>query len=141
MFRFSPGRQAIGLAFAAALCAAPFAPLAAHAQAQPQATSQAERAFQRGAPLPAWVDRLAVLPAPVKGETASMRFSDLQIHVGQTTSYYVRRAAIAHQPSGLESLAQIPIDFQPEYFPAPGTRQKGRSPHCGVHFGLFVVAV
>ncbi|XLZ69525.1 DUF3857 domain-containing protein [Massilia sp. SR12] len=115
MFRFSPGRQAIRLAFAAALCAAPFTHIAASAQAQPQAISQAERAFQRGAPLPAWVERLAVLPAPVKGETASMRFSDLQIHVADSTSYYVRRAAIAHQPSGLEGLAQIPIDFQPEY--------------------------
>lgn len=115
MFRFSPGRRAIRLAFAAALCAAPFTPLTASAQAQAQVISQAERAFERGTPLPSWVERLAALPAPVKGETASMRFSDLQIHVADTTSYYVRRAAIAHQPSGLEALAQIPIDFQPDY--------------------------
>lgn len=117
MFRLAPGRQALCLAIAAALGGAPLTFLApvALAQSQAPATSQAERAFERGAALPPWVERLAVLPAPVKGETASMRFSDLQIHVAQTTSYYVRRAAIAHQPSGLEGLAQIPIDFQPEY--------------------------
>ncbi|MCE3264795.1 MAG: hypothetical protein K0R43_3874 [Pseudoduganella sp.] len=119
MFRPSPGRQAVRLALAAALCAAPFAATLNSAQAQapaaPASAPQAERAFERGAPLPAWVERMAALPAPVKGETASMRLADLQIHVADTTSYYVRRAAIAHQPSGLEALAQIPIDFQPDY--------------------------
>ncbi|WP_028101910.1 DUF3857 domain-containing protein [Pseudoduganella violaceinigra] len=119
MFRLSPGLQAVRLALAAALCTAPFAvfPLSAQAQepAAQQSAPQAERSFERGAPLPGWVERLASLPAPVKGETASMRFSDLQVYVDDSTSYYVRRAAIAHQPSGLEGLAQIPIDFQPDY--------------------------
>lgn len=122
MFQLSPGRQAVRLALAAALCAAPFAILSPSAQAQAAPSGaqqslapQAERAFERGAPLPAWVERLATLPPPVKGETASMRFADLQIHVADTTSYYVRRAAIAHQASSLEGLAQIPIDFQPDY--------------------------
>jgi len=119
MFRLSPVGQAVRLALAAALCATSvtiFTP-SALAQTPPaqQSAPQAERSFERGAPLPAWVDRLATLPDALQGETASMRFADLQIYVADTTSYYVRRAAIAHQPSGLEGLAQIPIDFQPDY--------------------------
>lgn len=117
MFRLTPGRLAVRLALASALSAAPFALPANPAQATPaqQSAPQAERSFERAAPLPAWVERLAALPAPVKGETASMRLADLQVYVADTSSYYVRRAAIAHQPSSLEALAQIPIDFQPDY--------------------------
>jgi len=117
MFRLTPGRLAVRLALAAALCASPYALAATPTQPLPaqQSAPQAERSFERGAPLPNWVERLATLPAPVKGETASMRFADLQIYVADTSHYYVRRAAIAHQSSSLEGLAQIPIDFQPDY--------------------------
>lgn len=116
IFHFAPVRQAVLLALLGALCV-PLFPSAVHAQqpASQSSSQQAENAFLRGTPLPPWVDRLATLPLATKGETLSTRFADLQIHVDADSSYYVRRAEVAHQVSALAELGQVQIEFQPGY--------------------------
>jgi transglutaminase-like putative cysteine protease/tetratricopeptide (TPR) repeat protein len=103
---------------AALLCAlaAPQFSIAAQADgSRPQTAIRAEEAFQRGAPLPVWVDRVNALPIAPKDAALSIPLADVQIRVDDNPSYYQHRALTAHEASALQTLGQISIEFQPDY--------------------------
>ncbi|NRR30703.1 DUF3857 domain-containing protein, partial [Oxalobacteraceae bacterium] len=99
----------------AILCLTP-TPQGAVAQTSSLTTPpRAEQAFERGAPVPAWVERMTTIPAETAVEALSIRLADLQFHVADTPAYYQHRAIVAHEASALGQLGQIDIEFQPAY--------------------------
>lgn len=96
-----------------------FGPLAAHAQGvasqSGRSVRMAEQAFSRGAPVPVWVDRLTALPPAPAGSSASARLMDIQFRVDAASTVYAHRALVANDSSGLGTLGQYEVEFQPEY--------------------------
>jgi tetratricopeptide (TPR) repeat protein len=89
--------------------------LAETAGTQTAASALAERAFARGVPVPAWVDPIHDLPAPVPNGPLSIRLADLQFRVHREMETYQHRAITVHESSSLGALGQFDIEFQPDY--------------------------
>ena len=117
MSRIQPAYRALFPAFFAFLLSLPVTPALADAAVAPVGSAKrlAEQAFTRGTPLPSWVNRLAELPAALPGTALSARLSDVQFHVGATSTLYAHRALVAGDSSSLGALGQYEVQFQPEY--------------------------
>lgn len=103
------------IALACLLCCAPIAhPVYAQSSVL-AANSAAEKAFTRGNPVPAWIDRIATIPPAPGGHPLSVRLDDVFFHVGREASEYHRKAITAHEASSLGALGQFDIQFQPDY--------------------------
>jgi hypothetical protein len=102
-------------ALACLLCCAPVIhPVYAQSTAL-AASSAAEKAFTRGNPVPAWIDRIATIPPAPSGHPLSVRLADVFFHVGTEASEYHHKAIAAHEASSLGALGQFDIQFQPDY--------------------------
>ncbi len=97
------------------LASGPMAYSTEAALAPASSASAAERAFTRGDPLPAWVDRIAAVAVPASGHALSIGLADLQFRAGDGSAMYQHRALTAHEPSSLGALGQYDIEFQPVY--------------------------
>jgi len=89
--------------------------MAQQAPAGTRTVQVAERAFTRGDPLPAWVDDIQNLPAPMKGSPLSIRLADVQFRVADEPTVYIHRAMTANEAGSLTAIGQYEISFQPEY--------------------------
>ena len=104
------------LTVSAVLTAPAMPALAAPGTAPATRTVQlAEHAFTRGDAVPAWVDQVTDLPAPIKGGAMSVRLADVQFRADADPVVYIHRALTANEASGLAALGQYEIQFQPEY--------------------------
>jgi tetratricopeptide (TPR) repeat protein len=109
------GAAVRAIALACLLCCAPVThPVYAQSTAL-AASGAAERAFTRGDPVPAWVDRIAAIPPAPSGHPLSIRLADVIFHVGQDAAEYHHKAFAAHEASSLGALGQFDIQFQPDY--------------------------
>ncbi len=90
-------------------------PPASAVDAAPSATVAAERAFTRGDPVPAWVDRVSTIPPAPSGHALTIRLADLQFYAAPRQVTYQHRALSAHEVSSLGALGQFDIEFQPDY--------------------------
>jgi lipoprotein NlpI/transglutaminase-like putative cysteine protease len=113
----------------ALLIATAAAPIAAHAQVQSQVQTQPQAnpqtpplkevqvgasAFTLAAPVPAWVDMVAI-PAADTSRAVVGRLIDTQYLVGETNTVFVRRAITVSDPALLTAVGQLPIMFVPQY--------------------------
>ena len=115
---FSRSASARAIALACLLSCAPVAHLAYAQSTVVAASTAAEKAFTRGDPVPAWVDRIAAIPPAPGGHSLSVRLADVIFHVGkdgQDGAEYHHKAFAAHEASSLGALGQFDIHFQPAY--------------------------
>jgi lipoprotein NlpI/transglutaminase-like putative cysteine protease len=71
--------------------------------------------FQRGTPVPSWVDRQQDIPSSDLAGPAVVLLADSQVLAADQTSYHVHRATVAKTPAALDSVARFAIDFNPGY--------------------------
>lgn len=71
-------------------------------------------AFSLADPLPSWVDDLAMPDASAAQQT-TLRLTDVQFLVAETSAYHVRFAMIVKDASALGTAGQIAIPFVPDY--------------------------
>ena len=114
MIRFPWTRRVVAAALVC-LCAGPFLPAAIGQESSARAPTQPERAFDRGAPVPSWVERISAIPAETATEALSIRLADVQFHIADIPAFYQHKAITAHEASSLGSLGQVDIEFQPAY--------------------------
>ncbi|MES2019418.1 MAG: DUF3857 domain-containing protein [Pseudomonadota bacterium] len=117
MPKLLPSRRAMSRAIFLSLMLAA-GPMALCNEAVPASASSAsafERAFTRGDPVPAWIDRIAAKPAPSSGHALSIVLADLHFRAGEGGALYQHRALTAHESSSLGALGQYDIEFQPAY--------------------------
>ncbi|EJL94428.1 lipoprotein NlpI, contains TPR repeats [Herbaspirillum sp. CF444] len=78
----------------------------------------AESAFQRDAPVPAWVDRIASLPSSRPNAPATpivARLNDVYFYVDEKPSITIHKALQVNEASVLAQIGQSEITFQPDY--------------------------
>lgn len=117
-----PGRRrtrTAWLAIGVALLAGAGTGLPALAQVAPvagnSASVSAAQAFTRGAPVPAWVERISTLPAAATGYPFTIRLDDTWFRAGDELAVYHHHAASVHEASRLGDLGQFDIEFEPAY--------------------------
>jgi lipoprotein NlpI len=75
----------------------------------------AENAFEKGVPVPDWVDQISVIPSGLDSNPLTMRLADVYFYVDQQTSIFTHRAIQANEASTLARIGQSEITFQPDY--------------------------
>lgn len=71
--------------------------------------------FERGAPLPTWVERTLVLPEMKSKGAVVTRLADTQFMVSSVPSTFIHRAWSVNESSGLAQLGHYPIVFEANY--------------------------
>jgi lipoprotein NlpI/transglutaminase-like putative cysteine protease len=74
-------------------------------------------AFSIGAPIPAWVEQIAIpSPTPPRPrEPVVIRLFDTQLYAGAAPAYFVHKATRVNEPGALGEIGQITIPFVPQY--------------------------
>jgi lipoprotein NlpI len=104
------------ITLSALLCIAFSVPVSAQTNSNKSgAAAAAERAFSRGNPLPDWVRPITELPPASPTAPYSIRLADTQFFVAENSAFYTHRASSVRDASGLTALAQLEIEFQPDY--------------------------
>lgn len=73
------------------------------------------QAFERGTPLPGWVDTIHALPDAEKKDAHVVRFADVHFYVDKQPVSFVHRAMQANEKSALGEIGQYPISLHPDY--------------------------
>ena len=71
--------------------------------------------FSRGAPLPAWVEKVSALPDTQNKASTVLRLADTQLTASPIQSYYVHRVIKVNDAAGLQQNGQYAIAFQANY--------------------------
>jgi lipoprotein NlpI len=71
--------------------------------------------FERGSPLPRWVEPYRELPATQDKAPVVTLLMDSQLWAGDGPAYYVHRAQVANSPAGIDQVARFVIEFNPDY--------------------------
>lgn len=78
-------------------------------------SSKEKVGFQRGSPLPIWIDRLSPVPETKSKEPIVIRLHETQVLVSDKPAMLVNRAIQINERTALEAMGQIAIEFFPEY--------------------------
>lgn len=100
-----------------ALAMLPMAAVAAQEQSEGPAQREvqiASGAFTRGAPLPDWVEPIAI-PGTQRREASVILLADTQLRAAGKPVYYANRAILINDRSALQQVGQYPIYFVPDY--------------------------
>ncbi len=71
--------------------------------------------FERGTPVPSWVEQYSGVPATVDKSPVVVLLADTQLLVDETPAYHVHRMWLANSASGVEDVARFAIEFNPAY--------------------------
>jgi transglutaminase-like putative cysteine protease len=71
--------------------------------------------FERGAPIPSWVDAAKVIPETQNKSPVVIRLADTQYIANRVPSVFVRRVWTINDASGVDQLGHMPIVFQTGY--------------------------
>jgi transglutaminase-like putative cysteine protease/lipoprotein NlpI len=71
--------------------------------------------FERGAPIPSWVDVAKVVPETQSKNSVVIRLADTQYIANRVQSVFVRRVWAINDASGVDQLGHMPIVFQTGY--------------------------
>ncbi len=74
----------------------------------------AQDAFSLAAPIPSWVDPIAI-PEGGTAQPIAIRLADTQYLVARTPVTFVHRALTINDPGSLTAAGQLPISFVPQY--------------------------
>jgi transglutaminase-like putative cysteine protease/lipoprotein NlpI len=71
--------------------------------------------FERGGPLPRWVEPFREIPKTQDKAPVVNLLMDTQLWAGDDPTYYVHRAQVANSPVGIDEVARFAIHFNPDY--------------------------
>jgi hypothetical protein len=71
--------------------------------------------FERGVPIPSWVDVAKVVPETQNKNPVVIRLADTQYIANRVPSVFVRRVWTVNDASGVDQLGHLPIVFQTGY--------------------------
>lgn len=74
-----------------------------------------EEAFIKGAPIPSWVDSISPIPSATHKNPLLLRLSEVYFYVDQEISTFNHRAIQANEPTVLDQIGHIEINFQADY--------------------------
>lgn len=102
----------------ALLCSLPPAQAQALTPAAPvpqPASASAQAAFERGAPVPAWVDQISEIPSTFSSAPVEWRLNDTYFYLGEQAATYIHRAIQVNDAATLARIGQTEITYQPDY--------------------------